>query len=43
MILRSSVPQGHLGFLHSKGFSLDIAFFFFFFCILCVFLQNNVS
>lgn len=42
MILRSSVPQGHLGFLHSKGFSLDIAFFFFF-CILCVFLQNNVS
>lgn len=25
MILRSSVPQGHLGFLHSKGFSLDIA------------------
>lgn len=31
MILRSSVPQGHLGFLHSKGFSLDIAFFFFFF------------
>lgn len=30
MILRSSVPQGHLGFLHSKGFSLDIAFFFFF-------------
>lgn len=29
MILRSSVPQGHLGFLHSKGFSLDIAFFFF--------------
>lgn len=41
MILRSSVPQGHLGFLHSKGFSPDIAFFFF--CILCVFLQNNVS
>ena len=31
MILRSSVPQGHLGFLHSKGFSPDIAFFFFFF------------
>lgn len=35
MILRSSVPQGHLGFLHSKGFSLDIAFFFFFLYFMC--------
>lgn len=33
MILRSSVPQGHLGFLHSKGFSPDIAFFFFVFYV----------